>query len=662
MHMRRVLGLILLLLIASGLLPGALCASAEPVPLYGGGLARVELSDSAQEFSFTPTANGLYGVYLLPGTDGAKGEVELWADGEELVSGEGAMNVLSLRMTAGEEYVLRLTGTGSVRLEVAREALSRSFSMPLELKDGDGYSKLIAREGDAHWYSIAAESDGAALLVCAPETKGLRMQGALFGADGRMIGEAETLASGTAVLSALFEEGEAYYLRLSGYAGGTGKYALSCLRSENAARPESVELSAGELTIEGFASERLSASVYPEDACGLIYLDSSDYRVAQGWDSGFVEGRSEGFSLITAYAFGGARSTCRVTVSAVPVREVRLSSDQMELTEGGGRALVTNLVPANATDRRLEYVSSDENIVSVDRNGVLTALREGEAVVTVSAAGGTISDSVRVTVKPAEPKYRALLVGEQEYASTVETVREGSVKSVESVMALLNSASFDGSGYSVSMLMDAPRDDVLAAIRRTFAGAREDDTSLLYITCHGFYRAGMTFFLMADGSVLSASDLERELRAIPGEIILLIDCCGSGGVLGESGSADDILRGVTEVFAGAAGPASVRGSKYRVVASAFLDQDSYRISFGEGGMSTVFARALCDAAGWNMDRSAPSAMNADADYDSFITLDELASYLSRRVTWYLNLAGSYTQSVAVYPENDPGVIFARTSE
>jgi len=212
-----------------------------------------------------------------------------------------------------------VSGAGTVWLEVAREALSRSFSMPLELADGDGYSKLIAREGDGHWYSVTADSSGAAMLVCAPEMKGLRMQGRLFSAEGRLIGEAETLASGTAALSAVFEEGETYYLRLSGYDGGTGKYALSCLRSENTARPESVTLSANELSINGFATERLSAEVFPADASPLLYLDSSDFRVARGWNSGFVEGRSEGFALITAYAFGGARSTCRVTVSAAPL-------------------------------------------------------------------------------------------------------------------------------------------------------------------------------------------------------------------------------------------------------------------------------------------------------------------------------------------------------
>ena len=110
----------------------------------------------------------------------------------------------------------------------------------------------------------------------------------------------------------------------------------------------------------------------------------------------------------------------------------------------------------------------------------------------------------------------------------------------------------------------------------------------------------------------------------------------------------------------------MKDSRFRVLASAALEQDSYRISFtGEGaesGMATVFARALCEAGGWSLERSARSAMRADLDYDGAVTLDELYEYVSRRVSWYLSLAGSpgqYAQSVQVWPEGDAGVVFER---
>ena len=126
------------------------------------------------------------------------------------------------------------------------------------------------------------------------------------------------------------------------------------------------------------------------------------------------------------------------------------------------------------------------------------------------------------------------------------------------------------------------------------------------------------------------------------------------------GGAAELTEGVTGAFRGAVGSAVVRGSRIRVIASAGLDQDSYRISFSdESGMATVFARALCDAAGWSIDRGAPGSMGADTDYDGAITFEELCRYTARRVQWYLQLAGGYEQDVRFSPEGDDLELFFR---
>lgn len=515
-----------------------------------------------------------------------------------------------------------------------------------------------------HWYAVTAETDGAAILACAPSRRNLRLRAWLFDESGRQVGSAEMLASGTAVMSAAFEAGRRYYIRVAASNGATGKYTLNLLRDGNAVRPEAVTLSAGQLEIDGRATQPLALSVDPEGSSSLVYLDSSDASVAVATSSGWVEGRQEGSAVITVYAYGGARSSCRVTVRHVPVDSVTFSQDSLTLSVGEDAALNATLSPVNATNRGLRFSVSDETLASVDKDGVLHALAEGETQVYVTCEDGP-SDTLAVTIVPAQRHYRALFIGEQTYASTVEAQRDGSVKSVESVMSLFKSASFDGAGYTAFMAMDVSRDAALAAIRKAFEEATEEDVSLVYITCHGFYQAGMTFFLMADGSVLSAADLERALRQVPGEIILLADCCGSGGLLGEAGDTEDLLEGITSVFQGSNGGASIRGSKFKVIASAKLDQDSHRISFhsdGASGMATVFARALCDAMGWSMERNAASAMKADVNYDGKVTLSELGNYLKRRVTWYLNLAGDYTQTVCVYPALDNSVVFARDTE
>lgn len=107
----------------------------------------------------------------------------------------------------------------------------------------------------------------------------------------------------------------------------------------------------------------------------------------------------------------------------------------------------------------------------------------------------------------------------------------------------------------------------------------------------------------------------------------------------------------------------------RCFTSAAADEDSYRLALNAdaefGVMATVFARALCDGAGWNIDLNARGTMGADTDYDGEITMNELRTYMQKRVNWYLVLAerltgGSYRQSVSMYPESSALTLFRRS--
>jgi len=106
-------------------------------------------------------------------------------------------------------------------------------------------------------------------------------------------------------------------------------------------------------------------------------------------------------------------------------------------------------------------------------------------------------------------------------------------------------------------------------------------------------------------------------------------------------------------------PLIIKGLKFA------LEQDSYRLSFSreaaEPDMATVFARAVCEAGGWSLERSARAPMRADVDVDGRVTLTELYNYTARRVMWYLNRTaqGRYAQTVQVWPQGDGTVVFER---
>ena len=635
--------------------PSASSSDSAVSTLAPGALLELELSSQAQVLAFTPAANGEYGLYAFP--DGETSvHAELLAGDRLLAEADGGdgLKLLGRRLIAGTEYHIRLTGAGCVRVELTRTTLSRCFDQPLELTDE--YTKLIARAGDVHWYAVTAEAAANALLSVSNLAPGLRLRAWLFDGEGRLLTGSDALPSGSCALGAAMGQGQTLWLRIAAEDGAVGQYRLKVHWGE--ARPAAAELrlSVSELRLTGRDSAELTVTALPEGASGLVIFDSSDHFVAEAAD-GAVKSRMDGRATITAYAFGGAMAQCTVEVSRVAVEGVSLSERRMTLKVGETHALQVTLSPENATDRRVTFVTDDEKIVTVDASGTLTAVGEGTARVVAIAADGSFTDMAYVAVEPAGRRYRALLIGEEEYASTVDKRRPGATLSVDSLASMLRQSEHEGEDYAVTTLMDAPRDQVIAAIRSAFADAAQQDLSIMYITCHGFYRSGMTFFVMADGSVLAASDLEAELRRIPGEILVLADCCGSGGLMG---GAAELTEGVTGAFRGAVGSAVVRGSRIRVIASAGLDQDSYRISFSdESGMATVFARALCDAAGWSIDRGAPGSMGADTDYDGAITFEELCRYTARRVQWYLQLAGGYEQDVRFSPEGDDLELFFR---
>ena len=83
-------------------------------------------------------------------------------------------------------------------------------------------------------------------------------------------------------------------------------------------------------------------------------------------------------------------------------------------------------------------------------------------------------------------------------------------------------------------------------------------------------------------------------------------------------------------------------------------------------MATLFARALCDGAGWSIDRSRVSSMGADVNYDGRISIGELAGYMQGRIDWYLDIVEEktgvrYRQDIQVYPEGDPLILVDRSN-
>lgn len=656
---RAALALLMWMLLAPALSVGALALS-ESDPILTADLSRADF-----QFQYVPPANSNYALYILSADGGSvTAQAQLLEDGRIIAEGAGSGEILSLRLVAGVSYTVRVRGSGNAIIEFARDALSRCFNDPLPARENEVSQKMIARAYDAHWYSFQAEADGMLMLTCAPEDANLAgsaaMRAMLFDDGGALIARFEELPGGACMLRAVTEAGRNYYVRVSAPAGETPYYALNLLRPEST-QLTSLQFAEGAYRLSAGGELRLGGEVKGE---ALLWV-SENPQIALAMPDGRILGLRPGEARITAYGMH-SEASCTVSVEFVALEGLEIVGETIRLGVGDDADVMVNFLPEDASDQRLRYVVENPLIASVSRSGVLRGLQPGETRLVVSDVRGSATASVNVVVSAAVRKYRALLVSEQDYPFEEDSVRTGSNASMNAIASLLETAEFEDASFVTRRAENLSKAELIAEIRACFGSATPQDVSLIYITCHGAYTGGMSFLKLSDGSSISARDLERELRGIPGTIVVLIDSCGSGGAIGAASERADFAQGITGAFSGAA----VRGSKYKVIASAGLDQDSYRIAFNAdadaGAMTTVFARALCDGAGWDIDRDDLGTMGADQNYDGNITVDELYRYMYGRVNWYLDIASdltgaNYRQSVQVYPEGDPFVLFTRKS-
>ena len=84
--------------------------------------------------------------------------------------------------------------------------------------------------------------------------------------------------------------------------------------------------------------------------------------------------------------------------SAVPVLGVTLDKQTMNLTAGSTGSLTANINPANAANKSLTWTSDNTAVATVNENGVVTAVAEGTAKITVKTADGEKTAVCTVTV------------------------------------------------------------------------------------------------------------------------------------------------------------------------------------------------------------------------------------------------------------------------
>lgn len=147
----------------------------------------------------------------------------------------------------------------------------------------------------------------------------------------------------------------------------------------------------------------LQAMLSPSNATNKeVTWESSDAGVAAVSKDGVVTAKKAGKATIVAKAAdeSGKYASCVVTVTEVKkeVTGVTLNKSSLNLGIGGSEVLSATVLPADATNKQVTWLSSTPSVATVSQSGVVTGVKEGTTQISVITADGSKTAICSVTV------------------------------------------------------------------------------------------------------------------------------------------------------------------------------------------------------------------------------------------------------------------------
>ena len=432
--------------------------------------------------------------------------------------------------------------------------------------------------------------------------------------------------------------------------------------------PKKVTLSAKTRTLGVGEPFSLKATL-PNNTASVLTWTSSNPGVAAVDGSGVVTALSPGTATITVKTFNKKKATCKLKVMNAP-EYVALDAASRAMWTGRSVELSPILSPGSGGG--ISYASSNPAVAVMD-GSTLRAVGVGSATITVRTYNGrTATMAVQVTRSPV---YRALLVGETFHGTYNALPAKNDVNLLNKTLKSVKGPS--GAAWNITTKLDRTASQIHSDIQTAFAGAEQGDISLFFITTHGDidmmfeygdgeYAGHLVVERSGYGDTLTLPTLAKWLAEVPGQVIVLIDSCGSGAAIYNSKAASAAVfspaafdQAVIEAFKaedkGVLAPGVDQGAfvlenKFYVITASDYMEFSWATS-----KQSYFTKWLCDGI------KTKGKMPADSNKNKITTLDELYTYTAKQAAkkTFKSRGIRYKQHVQVYPANSSFELFYR---
>jgi uncharacterized protein YjdB len=178
-----------------------------------------------------------------------------------------------------------------------------------------------------------------------------------------------------------------------------GNFKATCAVTVNPISVKGVALNKTTMTLKVAQADTLVATITPEDAANKEVVWASDNAEVATVVDGVVTAVALGTANITVTTVdGNFTATCVVTVEATPVTGVTLDVTELTLDVPQTATLKATVAPEDATDKSVTWASDNETVATV-AEGVVTAVAEGTANITVTTTDGGFKATCVVTVR-----------------------------------------------------------------------------------------------------------------------------------------------------------------------------------------------------------------------------------------------------------------------
>ena len=199
----------------------------------------------------------------------------------------------------------------------------------------------------------------------------------------------------------------------------------------------------------------LKLNVYPANANNKkITWTSNNKNIVTVNSSGKLSVKNKGNCTIKCSTTDGSKisTNCKVSVKSIVPTKIT-AKDEYYLDLGKKIKLNYSIYPANTTNKKVTYTSSDNKVATVDNNGNITAKQEGECTISINSSISkkltAITDIyVRRMITDIAPTTTNVVthVGEQKQIQTLILPTNASIKTLKYTSTDKNIATVDDKG------------------------------------------------------------------------------------------------------------------------------------------------------------------------------------------------------------------------